>query len=65
MSFRRFMELALHDPVDGAYGSGRLRVGTKGDFVTSPSMGSDFAALLATQLVEWLDQIHAEAPAAP
>ena len=65
MSFRRFMELALHDPVDGAYGSGRLRVGTKGDFVTSPSMGSDFAALLATQLAEWLDQIHAEAPASP
>ena len=28
-------------------------------------MGSDFAALLATQLVEWLDQIHAEAPASP
>ena len=65
MSFRRFMELALHDPVDGAYGSGRLRVGTKGDFVTSPSMGSDFAALLATQLAEWLDQIHTEAPASP
>jgi len=63
MSFRRFMELALHDPVHGAYGSGRLRVGTKGDFVTSPSMGSDFAALLAVQLAEWLDQIHAEAPA--
>ena len=65
MSFRRFMELALHDPVHGAYGSGSLRVGAQGDFVTSPSMGSDFAALLAVQLAEWLDQIHAEAPACP
>ncbi|MGC6483626.1 MAG: class I SAM-dependent methyltransferase [Synechococcus sp.] len=65
MSFRRFMELALHDPDHGAYGSGSLRVGPLGDFVTSPSMGPDFAALLAVQLVQWFDQIHAKAPAAP
>ena len=65
MSFRRFMELALHDPGHGAYGSGSLRVGSQGDFVTSPSMGSDFAALLAVQLAEWLAQIHSEAPARP
>ena len=65
MAFRRFMDLALHDPVHGAYGSGSLRVGPNGDFVTSPSMGSDFAALLAVQLAQWLDQIHAEAPSEP
>lgn len=49
-----FMEWALHDPEHGAYGSGHLRVGTDGDFVTSPSLGDDFSALLALQLIEWL-----------
>ncbi len=65
ISFRRFMELALHDPDHGAYGAGILRVGPDGDFVTSPSMGTDFAALLALQLVQWFDQLavlHPEAP---
>ena len=48
------MDWVLHDPQQGAYGSGRLRIGPQGDFVTSPSLGGDFAALLAPQLVEWL-----------
>ena len=52
--FSTYMDWVLHDPQHGAYGSGRLRIGPQGDFVTSPSLGSDFAALLAPQLVEWL-----------
>jgi len=52
--FSTYMDWVLHDPQHGAYGSGRLRVGPQGDFVTSPSLGGDFAALLAPQLVEWL-----------
>jgi SAM-dependent MidA family methyltransferase len=31
-----------------------LQVGPRGDFATSPSLGSDFAALLAPQIAQWL-----------
>ena len=57
--FSRYMDWALHDPVHGAYGSGRLQVGPGGDFATSPSLGPDFAALLAPQIVDWLQQLGA------
>ncbi|MFN9931528.1 MAG: class I SAM-dependent methyltransferase [Cyanobacteriota bacterium] len=56
--FRTYMEWVLHDPAHGAYGSGRLRIGPHGDFATSPSLGPEFAALLAPQLAEWLEEIH-------
>ena len=62
MSFRQFMELALHDPDHGAYGSGQLTVGPSGDFTTSPSLGPDFAELLTLQLLEWFDQLADERP---
>ena len=65
MPFCQFMDLALHDPDHGAYGSGALQVGVGGDFVTSPSLGGDFAALLAQQVREWLDQLHAADPEVP
>ena len=64
MPFRTFMQWALHDPEHGAYGSGRLQVGPRGDFATSPSLGPDFAALLAPQIAQWLQQQPAEAPLA-
>jgi len=64
VSFSTYMEWVLHDPQHGAYGSGRLRIGPQGDFVTSPSLGSDFAALLAPQLVDWLLALQAD-PAMP
>lgn len=54
MCFRTYMDWVLHDPEWGAYGSGRLRIGPQGDFVTSPSLGGEFAALLARQLLAWL-----------
>ena len=55
--FSTYMEWVLHDPQHGAYGSGRLQIGPKGDFATSPSLGPDFAALLAPQLVQWLEPL--------
>lgn len=55
--FHTYMEWALHDPQHGAYGSGRLRIGPRGDFATAPSLGPDFAALLAAQLADWLMQL--------
>ena len=57
--FRTYMEWVLHDPEHGAYGSGRLRIGPAGDFATSPSLGPDFAALLAPQIVAWLRALAA------
>jgi SAM-dependent MidA family methyltransferase len=48
------MDWALHDPHHGAYGAGRLGIGPRGDFATSPSLGPAFAELLAPQIAEWL-----------
>ena len=59
--FALYMQWALHDPQHGAYGSGRLQVGPAGDFATSPSLGPDFAALLAPQVAQWLQQLDAAA----
>lgn len=61
--FRTFMDWALHDPEHGAYGSGRLRIGPTGDFATAPSLGPDFAALLAAQVADWLQQLDPSPPA--
>ena len=60
VSFRQFMDHALNDPEHGYYGSGQARLGLSGDFVTSPSLGSDFAALLAQQLVLWFEAIPSD-----
>jgi len=51
------MDWVLHDPVHGAYASGLLQIGPKGDFSTAPSLSDDFAALLAPQLAAWLAQL--------
>ena len=63
--FRTYMEWVLHDPLHGAYGSGKLRIGPAGDFATSASLGPDFAALLAPQIAEWLEELSAAAFPAP
>jgi SAM-dependent MidA family methyltransferase len=62
--FRTYMQWALHDPEHGAYGSGRLQVGPGGDFATSPSLGPDFAALLAPQIAQWLMRLPPDQPLA-
>ncbi len=58
VSFHQYMDWALNDVNNGAYSCGHLRLGTKGDFVTSPSLGGDFAELLAVQLVDWFNQLN-------
>ena len=57
--FSTYMEWVLHDPVHGAYGSGLLQIGPRGDFATSPSLGPDFAALLLRQIAAWLSELAA------
>jgi SAM-dependent MidA family methyltransferase len=59
------MEWVLHDPDHGAYGSGRLRIGPRGDFATAPSLSADFAELLAPQLAQWLEHLLRPADPAP
>ncbi|WP_269610062.1 class I SAM-dependent methyltransferase [Prochlorococcus marinus] len=53
ISFYKYMNLVLNDPKNGFYSTGRLNIGKKGDFCTSPSLGNDFARLLAIQVVDW------------
>ena len=52
LPFRRFMELALYHPEYGYYTSGRARIGKRGDFFTSVSVGPLFGKLLARQVLE-------------
>ena len=58
ISFHQYMDWALHDQVYGAYASGQLHIGRQGDFATSPSLGADFAQLLAMQLADWFQQLQ-------
>lgn len=60
ISFSKYMDLSLNDPINGAYSSGRLKIGKKGDFATSPSLGSEFADLLAVQIVDWFRQLDCQ-----
>tara|TARA_Y100001968_G_C19336216_1_gene706998 strand:+ start:71 stop:1273 length:1203 start_codon:yes stop_codon:yes gene_type:complete len=53
ISFYKYMDLVLNDSEYGFYSTGRLRIGRDGDFCTSPSLGNDFARLLAKQVTEW------------
>tara|TARA_Y100001968_G_scaffold312624_1_gene336009 strand:- start:2599 stop:3804 length:1206 start_codon:yes stop_codon:yes gene_type:complete len=53
ISFYQYMDWVLNDPGNGYYSTGASKIGKDGDFCTSPSLGSDFANLLAIQIVEW------------
>ena len=57
ISFARFMELALYDPGDSYYASGKVRIGKQGDFFTNVSVGAFFGRLLAGQFVEVWDRL--------
>jgi SAM-dependent MidA family methyltransferase len=55
LTFARFMDLALYDPVVGYYASGRGKIGRRGDYFTNVSVGPVFGTILAGQLREmWL-----------
>ncbi len=58
ISFHRYMDLVLNDPENGFYSTGRLNIGRDGDFCTSPSLGNDFARLLAIQIVDWFQDLE-------
>ncbi len=55
--FSRYMEMALYQPGLGYYSAGLHKLGEKGDFITSPELGSLFAACLARQIEEVAAQL--------
>jgi SAM-dependent MidA family methyltransferase len=52
IGFDEFMAVALYHPEGGYYASQNNRVGRRGDFLTSVSMGPVFGKLLAAQFLE-------------
>ncbi len=61
LPFAQVMELALYHPEHGYYGAGPRRIGRKGDFFTSVSVGPLFGKLLAMRaLQEWQAQAEPE-----
>jgi SAM-dependent MidA family methyltransferase len=48
--FSRYMEMALYHPGLGYYSAGLHKLGETGDFVTSPELGSLFAACMARRI---------------
>jgi len=55
--FSRYMEMALYQPGLGYYSAGLHKLGEAGDFVTSPELGSLFAACLARQIEQAAQQL--------
>jgi SAM-dependent MidA family methyltransferase len=55
--FSQYMEMALYEPGLGYYSAGLHKFGSGGDFVTSPELGSLFAACLASQITEIADKL--------
>ncbi|MEL4894096.1 class I SAM-dependent methyltransferase [Crocosphaera sp. Alani8] len=52
ITFADYMELVLYHPERGYYSSGKVGIGSQGDFFTASSLGSDFGELLAEQFRE-------------
>ena len=50
LPFSRYMEIVLHHPQVGFYGSGRVNFGANGDFVTASSLSPLFAITLTRQI---------------
>ena len=55
LTFARFMDVALYDPLVGYYASAGAEIGKRGDFFTNVSVGPIFGKILARQFREmWL-----------
>jgi len=57
ITFDRFMELALYHPQHGYYTAGRERIGRRGDYFTSVSVGSLFGKLLSKQFLSFRKEL--------
>ena len=52
ITFAEYMDLLLYHPLYGYYSSGVVKIGAKGDFFTSSSLGEYLGELLTVQFVE-------------
>lgn len=52
VTFRRFMELALHHPAYGYYAGPEPVIGPRGDYLTSPEISPLFGAMIGRQVAE-------------
>jgi len=57
LSFAQFMEMALYCPESGYYERNPCRIGRRGDFLTSVSVGKLFGELLASQFADWVEKM--------
>ena len=57
LPFDRYMEAALYDPTDGFFTRGSGAGRARGDFLTSPEVGSLFGALVAVALDRWWSEL--------
>lgn len=57
ITFARFMDLALYDPVGGYYRSAAARPGRDGDFLTAPEAHPIFGAALARAVADAWDRL--------
>lgn len=55
--FRQYMTMALYEPGLGYYSAGAAKFGAAGDFVTAPEISALFAACLARQVGQILDDL--------
>jgi len=60
VGFDAWMRLALYAPGLGYYSAGATKLGSNGDFVTAPEMGSLFSRCLARQCADVLQVIGGE-----
>ncbi len=52
ITFAEYMKLTLYAPQLGYYARSSQRIGSQGDFFTSPHLGSDYGELLAIQVIQ-------------
>jgi len=62
ITFARFMELALYDPVGGYYRAEASRPGRSGDFLTAPEIHPIFGAALGRGLTEAWERLGRPQP---
>lgn len=58
ITFAEYMNDLLYDPQLGYYHSEKIKIGQKGDFFTSSSLGSDFGELVAQQIKQFWEKLN-------